>query len=91
MHSDVQPNPVDPAMSEISFPIDQIQANLRRRPMGYLREVLSVGWVDGDRIYFTMEEYHKLKDKYEPHWRDRTVTITLGNTPECKTCVPAVN
>lgn len=89
LFSNLQPDTLNPAVSEISFDIDSIQMTVRRRPKGYLKELLSIGRVENGRLWFDLEDYYSVKDKYEPNWRDKTVTITLGNTPNCKTCAPA--
>jgi hypothetical protein len=48
----------------ITFPIEALRQVARRRPAGYLDDVLSLASVEGEMVSLTDEAYESLKTKY---------------------------
>lgn len=48
----------------ITFPISALREAARRRPTGYLDDVLSRASVEGDMVSLTEEVYAELREKY---------------------------
>lgn len=49
----------------ITFPMASLRLAARRRPKGYLDDVLANATVDGDQVSLTQEAYDRLREKYK--------------------------
>ena len=55
-----------PVPAMITFPIASLRQVAKRRPVGYLEDVLSHATVEGDSVSLTQEAYDALREKYKP-------------------------